>query len=140
AHALVVVVRIDAIVDLFRVEQPHEREPARLGPRIDVLDEVVHQRMRARSLSRPDEEVDLVAADGDGNLDADQAADAVAPGARGIDDDRRLDLAVGGADARHPAVAGRDPEHLCPLQGAHAALARRPGEPLPGLAWVSVPG
>src|SRR4029077_15462876 len=112
------------------VEPADEDVFAELGPRVDVVHEVVHHRMRAAVRFRPAHDVDLVTADADGNVDAHHGADARAPEARGIDDAGRADLAARRVDTGDAVPVGQDAEHLRLLEDARAAVAGRPRKPL----------
>ncbi len=108
--------------------------------RVDVLDEVVDQRVGLARAGRPREEVDLVTADREGDLEAGHSADAIAPGAGGVDHDGRLDLAPIGVDARHPTARERKAHDFGLLEDRRPALARGRREALRGLRRVGVAG
>ena len=59
----------------------------------------------------------VLAAERDRVVDADHAADPVAPRTARVDDDARRDLAVTRYDTRDAPVHGRDAEHLAALVG-----------------------
>src|SRR5262249_4830422 len=123
-----------------RVEPADEDVLAELRPRVDVVHEVVHHRMRPTDRFRPAHDVDLVTADADGDVDADHCADARTPEARGIDDARRADLTARRGAAGAGVPVGKHAARLRLLEEARAAIAGGTCKPLGCLGGIAVAG